>query len=419
MKESIILRQVSYRKIAQMITDPTQFIDKNLLKEDVPLPAAVIYEASLQNNLEWMQDFAQEHNIQLAPHGKTTMAPALFKQQIDAGAWGMTLATAEQVVVAYRHGIKQLLMANQLVGDANMHLISEVLDDPSVEFYCLVDSVENVQRLNDFYRCRGQCLNVLIEVGSEQGRCGCVDEGTLEAVLSVLKVSNNIKLAGLEFYEGVLKDAEQIDHFLGRFEAIFNDLSERAVFDTEQVLVTGAGSAWYDKVSTLFQRLVKPNVLCLIRPGCYLIHDKGLCDRGQQQILARNTFANQMKTKLTSSLEVCAYVLSKPSPNRIIVGLGKRDVAFDAGLPIPQWSYRQSWPHQKSIVGMQVKNLMDHHTYIDIDEETDVKVGDIIGFATSHPCLTLDKWPRLHLVDHELNIVDEVRTYFRPEVEIN
>jgi D-serine dehydratase len=394
-------------------------IDKNLLKEDLPLPAAIIYEAAIKNNLAWMQTYACEHGIQLAPHGKTTMAPALFKQQIDAGAWGMTLATAEQVIVAYRHGVRRLLLANQLVGRANMDLISKVLDDPSVEFYCLVDSAENVQALNNFYDHRKQSLNVLIEIGSEQGRCGCVDGDAVQAVLSALNLSKNIRLAGLEFYEGVLKDAEQIESFLNYFHKTYVDLSERDVFDVDTILLTGAGSAWYDKVAALFKELVGSTVLCLIRPGCYLIHDKGLCDRGQKAILSRNTFARQMNTQLTSSLEVCAYVLSKPVANRIVVGLGKRDVAFDAGLPIPQWSYRQDWSNPKPVGNMYVTNLMDHHTYIDIEEETDIEVGDIIGFATSHPCLTLDKWACLYKVDHKLNILDEVRTYFRPEVRLN
>ncbi len=71
----------------------------NLLA-DVPLPAAAIFEAPLAHNLAWMQRFADDHGAKLAPHGKTTMAPALFKRQIEAGAWGITLATAVQVDTA-------------------------------------------------------------------------------------------------------------------------------------------------------------------------------------------------------------------------------------------------------------------------------------------------------------------------------
>ena len=60
------------------------------LLADVSLPAAVIHEPALAHNLAWMQRFAEAHGAYLAPHGKTTMAPALFQRQLDAGAWGIT-----------------------------------------------------------------------------------------------------------------------------------------------------------------------------------------------------------------------------------------------------------------------------------------------------------------------------------------
>ena len=89
----------------------------NLLREDLSLPAAVLYEDRLKHNLAWMQEFIAAYGVQLAPHGKTTMAPRLFEMQLQGGAWGITLATAHQTQVAYTHGVRRVLMANQLVGN--------------------------------------------------------------------------------------------------------------------------------------------------------------------------------------------------------------------------------------------------------------------------------------------------------------
>ena len=85
----------------------------NLLREEVSLPTAVLYEERLQHNLEWMQQFVTEYGVKLAPHGKTTMAPKLFARQLAGGAWGITLATAHQTRVAYTHGVRRVIMANQ------------------------------------------------------------------------------------------------------------------------------------------------------------------------------------------------------------------------------------------------------------------------------------------------------------------
>ena len=94
-------------------------LEWNLLDEDVSLPAALLYADRIAHNLRWMQDFVTEYGVKLAPHGKTTMAPQLFRRQIATGAWGITLATAHQTRAAYHGGIERVLMANQLVGKHN------------------------------------------------------------------------------------------------------------------------------------------------------------------------------------------------------------------------------------------------------------------------------------------------------------
>ena len=142
----------------------------NLLAEDVSLPVAVLYEARVRHNLQWMQRFMEAYRVKLAPHGKTTMSPALFKRQIDNGAWGITLATAPQVAAAYQHGIRRVLMANQLVGRANMALIAKLLRDPAFTFFCIVDSAANAAQLGRYFGEQGLVLPVLIELGPTGGR---------------------------------------------------------------------------------------------------------------------------------------------------------------------------------------------------------------------------------------------------------
>src|SRR5688572_15804887 len=87
----------------------------NVLRGDVPLPLAVLKESALAHNRGWMQKFLALSGAQLAPHGKTTMAPQLFQMQLEDGAWGITLATMQQVQVARRFGCSRILLANELV----------------------------------------------------------------------------------------------------------------------------------------------------------------------------------------------------------------------------------------------------------------------------------------------------------------
>src|SRR5579872_1531906 len=134
----------------------------NLLREDLSLPTAVLYEDKLAHNQRWMQEFAKAYGAKLAPHGKTTMAPKLFHRQLESGAWGITLATAQHTRSAYEHGVRRVLMANQLVGRQNLETIARLLVDSEFEYFCLVDSAQGVELLGEFFSTRGLRLNVLL-----------------------------------------------------------------------------------------------------------------------------------------------------------------------------------------------------------------------------------------------------------------
>ena len=71
----------------------------NVLAEDLPLPLAVLKETALRHNSAWMRGFQDMTGVVLAPHGKTSMSPQLFRRQLDDGAWGITVATVQQLRV--------------------------------------------------------------------------------------------------------------------------------------------------------------------------------------------------------------------------------------------------------------------------------------------------------------------------------
>ena len=117
------------------------------------------------------------------------MAPRLFELQLQGGAWGITLATAHQTLVAYDHGVRRVLMANQLVGKQNMAIIARLLKDPAFEYFCLVDSSQQVDQLGESFRTTGLRLQVLIELGVDGGRTGVRNSDQLHSVLSMLSIT--------------------------------------------------------------------------------------------------------------------------------------------------------------------------------------------------------------------------------------
>ncbi|MGF6791940.1 amino acid deaminase [Paraburkholderia sp. 35.1] len=398
------------------LTDAAR-LEWNLLAEDVSLPAAVLYADRVEHNLKWMQAFVAEYGVKLAPHGKTTMAPQLFRRQLETGAWGITLATAHQVRAAYHGGVSRILMANQLVGRHNMMMIAELLSDPDFEFFCLVDSAEGVEQLGEFFTSVKKPLQVLLELGVPGGRTGVRDEAQRNAVLdAIARYPDVLKLAGVELYEGVLKEEPEVRAFLQGAVAVTRELVEQGRFARSPAVLSGAGSAWYDVVAEEFAQATQSGkVEVVLRPGCYLTHDVGIYRKAQTDIFKRNPVAKKMGEGLLPALQLWAYVQSIPEPDRAIMGLGKRDSAFDAGMPEPARHYRPGQQAPRDIAaseGWEIFGLMDQHAYLRIPAGADLKVGDMIAFDISHPCLTFDKWKQVLVVDPQYRVKEVIETFF-------
>lgn len=388
----------------------------NLLAEDLSLPAAVLYEEKLMHNLQWMQQFISSYGVKLAPHGKTTMAPKLFALQLQSGAWGITLATAHQTRIAYEHGVRRILMANQLIGKQNMRTIAQLLEDPQLEYFCLVDSAQQIEKLGAFFREQGKQLSVLIELGVEGGRTGIRNLSQLESLMEALKpYRDHIVLSGIEIYEGVLDEEASVRRLLGEMVKTADLLAERKWFDRSPIILSGAGSAWYDVVAEeLSQAKFEYPVELILRPGCYLTHDVGIYRTAQEKILSRNPVAKGMHLGLQPALQLWAYVQSIPEKTKAIIALGKRDAAFDAGLPSPALKFRpgRDTSPLATPAHWKLTRMMDQHAFLQIAEGDDIAAGDMIAFDISHPCLTFDKWRTIPVVDDEYRVIDIVQTFF-------
>jgi D-serine dehydratase len=387
----------------------------NLLREDLSLPSAILYRDRLLNNQQWMRRFIDSYGVKIAPHGKTTMAPRLFDTQLQGGAWGITLATAHQSRVAYEYGVRRVLMANELIGKQNLAIISQLLRDPSFTFYCLVDSAEGVDALGAWFAPLNQRIHVLIELGVMGGRAGVRDDAQLAGVLEALdRWKETVRLSGVEIYEGVLDDETAIRAFLRRASGVTARLLSEKRFAQAPPILTGAGSAWFDVVAEEFTSAgFGDSVEIVLRPGCYLTHDVGSYRRAHARMMHANPVAREIGEGLLPALHIWAYVQSVPEPQRAIVGMGRRDAAFDSGLPVPALHFRPgSAEPQQAPAHWETTKLMDQHAYLRISPGDDLRVGDMIAFDICHPCLTFDKWRAIPVVDTAFSVVDIVQTFF-------
>jgi D-serine dehydratase len=167
------------------------------------------------------------------------------------------------------------------------------------------------------------------------------------------------------------------------------------------VLLSAGGSAFLDFCAAkLPDAIAGRPVERVIRPGCYVSHDHGL-----YAALTR-------VPELRPALEVWGAVLSVPEPGLAIVGVGKRDVAHDAGPPLPLLVHRAGAARSpRPADGMAVESLWDQHLSLAAPAGA-LRVGDLVGFGISHPCATFDRWTALLTVDEGYRVTGAVTTLF-------
>jgi D-serine dehydratase len=392
-----------------------------LLAEDLPLPVAVLRESAMAANSRWMREFVASSGALLAPHGKTTMSPQLFARQLADGAWGLTVATAQQLRVARRAGVRRLFVANELVGAQEIDSVLEAAAaDPPVEVWVLADSLEGVRRLAARTRQIGRPLNVLVEMGYAGGRAGCRDRESALAVARAIAAAPGLTLAGVEAFEGLNQHlpAEEgvakVTALLREVAAAAGAIDAEGLFGGERVMLSAGGSAFYDLVAAELgtARLSRP-VTLLLRSGCYLTHDAGLYERSFGEVLARSAAARRLPGRFENALEVWAHVLSVPEPGRAILGAGRRDFGHDAGPPTPLKHFRPGRDAAPAPAGVwQVAAINDQHAHLVFSADADLAVGDMVALGVSHPCTTFDRWRLIFVVDDGYQVISAVQTCF-------
>lgn len=400
------------------LTAGGELLGRSVAAGEIALPVMTLSATAVEHNVELMAAFARREGFVLAPHGKTTMCPELFRRQLRGDAWGITVANATQGEVAAEAGAERILIANEVVSGPDTAWVA--LRAASHEVYCLVDSLAGVGILEEGLRAAGLrgTVRVLVEVGVRGGRTGVRSlESAREVCRAVLRASC-LELVGVEGYEGVagsersMQELTNVDGYLNEVRSIAVELANDGMFIASQpVLVSAGGSKFFDRVVAALGPSADfggHSAMLVVRSGCYLVHDDGL-------YAANSPFcgaASELE-RLHPAVRVWAEVVSCPEAGRCIVGLGRRDASFDSGLPMPLEMVRRKESAPSRPPASHLVKLDDQHGYLTVDETgVALEVGDRIAFGISHPCTTFDKWRRVLLVDDAYRVSEVLETRF-------
>jgi D-serine deaminase-like pyridoxal phosphate-dependent protein len=342
-------------------------------------PYLLIDGQKMERNIQKMAHVARENGVALRPHVKTHKIPSIARQQLEAGASGITVAKPSEAEVMADGGIEDIFIAYPLVTEAKIRRATRLSE--RVRLIVGVDSLEGASRLSAV--AEDHTLEVRLEVDTGLRRTGVpLDEAVGLAV--EIEAMGNLDLTGIYTYRGaVLGGSKTLE-------------LEEAGLEEGQLMVSLAGmlrerGIRVDDVSVgstpTAEYVGKVDGVTEIRPGTYVFYDR-------------------MQARLGAcSLDECAAVVvctvvSRPTRDLVIIDGGSKTFATDVG-PGAEPLNLEGYGHVVGYPGAVLERLTEEHGMLSVDEDCDLEVGDTLQVIPNHICSTVNLHDEVYLVGED------------------
>jgi D-serine deaminase-like pyridoxal phosphate-dependent protein len=342
--------------------NPTDIIGKGL--DAIPTPALVVDREALDRNLRRMADRFATGACKLRPHFKSHKCVTLARRQLAVGsAVGITCAKLSEAEALVAGGVKDVLIANQVVGADKARRLAAANRLAMVR--CAVDSGGNVAELGAAAREAGLTVGVLVEVDIGMGRCGVAPGEPTVALARAVAATPGLRLDGLQGYEGhlvMLPDAaERRAKALDAVGTLVRQRHELERLGLGCPIVSSGGTGTYDMTGGV-------EGVDEIQAGSYALMD---------------CHYHRLRPEFENALSVLATVISAEG-SKVVADVGLKGMGNDFGLPI--------------VLGRdqaKVRYVAEEHAVID---NLSLPVGSRVRIIPSHGCTTANLHRRLWIV---------------------
>jgi D-serine deaminase-like pyridoxal phosphate-dependent protein len=342
-----------------MASPAESFVATGHSKWDLDTPALCVDLDVMQRNLNKMAGLILGAGKNWRPHTKGQKIPAIAHKEIAAGAIGVTCAKLSEAEVMAGAGIRDILIANQIVGRDKVTRLANV--QPHADVMVAIDSRENALEISNAATAKGVRVRVVVEANVGLNRAG-VEPG--EPVLRLSEYAAS--LPGLR-YSGVMaweahattildevKKREVITRDIGRLVASA-ELCRDAGLPVSIVSCGGTGTYW---------------ITCTV-PGVTEIQAGG-------GIFHDIHYAEHYGVDGEFAMTIMATVVSRPTSTRIIVDAGHKTMNGNMGSPRPL--------RLENVVKV---GLSAEHGTVTLSEPNDtLKVGDKLEFIVGYSDFT-------------------------------
>ena len=345
---------------------------------DIDTPALLVDSVIMRGNIQYMQDYANRHQVALRPHTKTHKMPHMAALQLAAGACGITVAKVGEAEVMAAHGITDIFIANEIVGDIKFRRIRALMEQADVSFG--LDSIAQAKLVEAAF-AGGKPAEVLIEIEVGENRSGVIEDADFLHLLAFLKTCRNIRFKGIFSHDGNSYAAPSEE----ACAEIFRSSQERTLHFAALAAESGMPCAVVSIGSTpsLMHNFPVLAGVTELRPGTYIFMDASQ--------------GNHIGTYDRCAVSVLTTVISKPTDTRVITDVGAK------GLTMQTRSKGLCATTGLGVIkgyGTHVSAVYDEHAIIyDQAFHDAVQVGDRVEIIPNHVCPVVNLHEQAYLVE--------------------
>ena len=335
---------------------------------DIDTPALCLDIEAVEANVTRMAEFARQAGVHLRPHAKTHKSPVLAHMQLAAGAIGITCAKLSEAEVLVAAGIRDILIANQVIGSAKIARLVNLAAHSEV--IVAVDDPENVAELDAAAQAKGVRLRVVIEIDIGMRRCGVAPGQPVLGLAQQIARSPGLRFEGVMGYEG---------------HVIFTPDPEERKEKTEASL-----RLMMDSVELLRKAGFPVNIVSGGGTGTYFITGKypGITElQVGSYITMDSQYREVVGIDFAYALTVLATVIRVHGDKRAIMDAGLKTMTRDFGMPLvldpPGW---------------KVTALAEEHGFLERIDGPPLKRGDKVKIVPNHGCTTINLHDQYYVI---------------------
>ena len=307
----------------------------------------------LEDNIERLAAHFKRAGVGWRPHTKGMKVPAIAHKALAAGAVGVTCAKLGEAEVMASAGIRDLLIANQIVTPPKITRLVNLIRHAKVKV--AVDDPANVAALGAAAEAKGVELGVLVDIDCGMHRTGVTPEAAAQLAARI-DATAGLSFLGVMSWEG---------HVLRR-----QDPAERER-ETDRAVARVAESVTLCEARGLACEIVSCGGSGTVESTPF----KGVATEIQAGGIVFSDVRYQGWTRLTEpSLFVRAAVTSRPTATRVVT-----DAGFKA---LPLW---HAQPQAIGFPAVASVRASAEHGILELVEANDaIAIGDAVDFVVGY-----------------------------------